>query len=112
MPKASNAVESFPASAAKALRDFAADLKLARQRRKGSLKDWAQRMNVSVPTLMRMEDGDPRVGAGVYITALWLMNRHLALNELANPKEDAGALELDVREASMRHLRNTTRQGQ
>ncbi|MDO8772807.1 MAG: hypothetical protein Q7K57_29725 [Burkholderiaceae bacterium] len=42
---------------------------------------------------------------GVYVTALWLMGRHTALSELANPKEDLGALELDIREATKRHAR-------
>ena len=105
MPKASNAAQLLPSSSAKALRDFGADLALARQRRKESLKSWSQRMSVSIPTLMRMEKGDPSVGMGVYVTALWLMGRHTALSELANPKEDLGALEIDIREAAKRHAR-------
>ena len=107
MPKSTNASQSMPSSAAKALQDFAADLKLARQRRKVSLKEWAQRLDVSVPTLMRMEAGDPRVAVAVYVTALWMMNRHEALQALANPKEDVGALEIDIRTASRRHARDT-----
>jgi len=49
------------------------NLALARQRRKESLRAWASRMAVYVPTLIRMEKGDPPVGMGVYATALWLM---------------------------------------
>ena len=75
MPKPSLAADQQPASAAKALRDLGENLALARQRRKESLRAWASRMAVSVPTLIRMEKGDPSVGMGVYATALWLMGR-------------------------------------
>lgn len=102
MPKASAASEVLPASAASALRSLGGDLALARKRRKESLKNWATRMNVSVPTLMRMERGDPAVGMGVYATALWLMGRHGALGQVADPKEDVGALELELRVAQQR----------
>jgi hypothetical protein len=105
MPKVSTAVNSLPASSLKALQNLGADLMLARQRRKESLKNWAQRMNVSVPTLMRMEKGDPSVGVGVYATGLWLIGRINALNALANPQDDLGALELDIKLAAKRYAR-------
>jgi transcriptional regulator with XRE-family HTH domain len=72
---------------------------VARLRRKESLKTWAQRLGVSVPTLMRLEAGEPSVSLGVLATALWLIGRDAALTTLATPKEDRGALELDVRQA-------------
>ena len=53
MPKPSLAADQLPASAAKALRDLGENLALARQRRKESLRAWASRMAVSVPTLLR-----------------------------------------------------------
>ena len=72
---------------------------VARLRRKESLKSWSKRMGVSVPTLMRLEAGEPGVSLGVLATALWLIGRDAALATLAAPKEDRGALELDVRQA-------------
>ena len=57
-------------------------------------------MGVTVPTLMRMESGEPGVGVGIYATALWLMGRDFALADLAAPESDRGAQELDVREAT------------
>lgn len=69
------------------------------------MRDWAQRLNVSVPTLMRMERGDPSVSAGVYATAIWLINRQDALAQVADPREDAAALERDVSEAKERYRR-------
>jgi len=67
-------------------------LRLGRKRRKESLRSWALRMDVSVPTLTAMEKGDPRVSMGVYATALWLMGRDDALRELAAPETDSRAL--------------------
>jgi len=56
---------------------------------------------VSVPTLLRLEAGEPSVSLGVLATALWLIGRDATLATLATPKEDQGALELDVRQADV-----------
>lgn len=99
MPKAPVAITRLPPATRSALERLGADLAVARLRRKQSLVSWASRLGVSVPTLMRMESGEPGVGMGIYATALWLIGRDGALAELATPANDRGALELDVREA-------------
>jgi transcriptional regulator with XRE-family HTH domain len=99
MTKASPALTQMPPSTLAALEQLGADLAVARLRRKESLKTWAKRMGVSVPTLLRLEAGEPSVSLGVLATALWLIGRDAALGALATPKEDRGALELDVRQA-------------
>ena len=99
MSKSSAALTRMPPSTLAALAQLGADLAVARLRRKESLKAWAQRLGVSVPTLMRLEAGEPSVSLGVLATALWLTGRDTALASLATPKEDRGALELDVRQA-------------
>ena len=99
MPKAPIAITRLPPATRSALERLGADLAVARLRRKQSLVSWASRLGVSVPTLMRMESGEPGVGIGIYATALWLVGRDGALAELAAPANDRGALELDVREA-------------
>ena len=99
MTKASNALAQMPPSTLAALAQLGADLAVARLRRKESLKTWAKRLGVSVPTLLRLEAGEPSVSLGVLATALWLIGRDAALGALATPKEDRGALELDVRQA-------------
>lgn len=96
MPKASDAIESLPNSVLVSLKIFGEHLSLARSRRKESLRAWARRMDVSVPTLVRMEKGDPRVGIGVYATALWLIGRDFALKDLAAPAADSQALEQEI----------------
>lgn len=63
------------------------------------MRTWASRMDVSVPTLMRMEKGDPAVGVGVYATALFLMGRHSALGTVAAPEMDAAALAAEIERA-------------
>ena len=92
MPKAADSVSSLPGTVLNSLELLGNHLCLGRKRRKESLRAWALRMNVSVPTLMAMERGDPRVGMGVYATALWLMGRDDALQDLASPQSDTQAL--------------------
>lgn len=106
MPKNPLAIERMPPATLAALEQLGADLAVARLRRKESMLSWSKRIGVTVPTLIRMERGDPGVGMGIYATALWLINRISALGELASPQTDLGALELDVRVAlEMREAR-------
>jgi hypothetical protein len=102
MPKSPKALLTMPPAASQALRALGENLAIARTRRRESQRTWAKRLGVSIPTLIRMERGDPGVGAGIYVTALWLIGRSGALAELAAPGQDRGALESDVREAITR----------
>jgi transcriptional regulator with XRE-family HTH domain len=102
MPKSSQALQVLPPAATQALKALGENLAIARVRRRESQRAWAKRLGVSVPTLIRLERGDPGVGAGIYATALWLMGRVSALPGLAAPGDDRGALESDVREAVQR----------
>lgn len=99
MPKTARALLQLPPATSAALEKLGADLAVARLRRKESLKTWATRMGVSVPTLQRLEAGDPAVGIGIVATALWLIQRDGELRNLAAPEHDQGALEKDVRVA-------------
>ena len=99
MPKSSPSLSILPPEAASALAQLGEHLALARVRRKESQRVWAQRMGISVPTLVRMERGDASVSMGVYATALWMMGQSGALSNLAAPEQDRGALESDVRAA-------------
>lgn len=93
---------TMPPATTQALRSLGENLAIARVRRRESQRDWARRMGVSVPTLIRMERGDPGVGVGIYATALWLIGRAGALPDLAAPANDRGAIESDVRTALTR----------
>jgi transcriptional regulator with XRE-family HTH domain len=102
MPTTPVALQTLPPAATQALRALGENLAVARTRRRESQRTWARRLGVSVPTLIRMERGDPGVAAGIYATALWLMGTVGELPELAAPASDRGALETDVREALKR----------
>jgi hypothetical protein len=99
MPKTARALLQLPPATAGAIEKLGADLAVARLRRKESLRSWAKRLGVTVPTLQRLEAGDPSVGVGIVATALWLINRDGELRTLAAPEHDQGAIEMDVREA-------------
>src|SRR5579872_1126647 len=99
MAKNTPALATLPPVAAQALRGLGENLAIARLRRRESQREWAGRLGCSIPTLIRLERGDPAVGAGLYATALWLIGRASGLPFLAEPAEDRGALEGDVREA-------------
>lgn len=100
MSKSSLALSSVPPQALGALQMLGEHLALARLRRKESQRSWAARLGVSVPTLIRLEKGDPSVSMGVYASALWLLGLSDGLAELADPAKDMRALESDVRQAS------------
>jgi transcriptional regulator with XRE-family HTH domain len=102
MPRASPSILSIPPAAEQALRGLGENLAIARVRRRESQRVWAKRLGISVPTLIRMERGDPGVSAGVYATALWLVGTVNGLSKLAEPATDLGALEDDVRKAVAR----------
>ena len=108
MPKTSQALLTIPPAATQALHALGENLAIARTRRRESQRAWAKRLGVSVPTLIRMERGDPGVGAGIYATALWLMGTVSGLPELAAPATDRGALESDVRQALQRRAVRST----
>lgn len=100
MSKSSLALNSLPPEVVASLQALGEHLAVARLRRKESQKQWAGRLGVSVPTLIRLEKGDPSVSMGVYATALWLLGLSAGLAELADPGKDLRALETDVRKAS------------
>ena len=99
MAKSSVALSRIPPATLRALEELGAHLAVARVRRKESLATRAKRIGVSIPTLQRLETGDPAVAMGIYATALWLIGRDGELAKLAAPEFDVGALELDVQEA-------------
>lgn len=92
----------LPPAAARALKELGENLAIARVRRRETQRAWARRIGVSIPTLIRLERGDPGVGIGIVATALWMLGRAQALPELADPGKDRGALEREVREAVKR----------
>ena len=79
MSKGSPSLAVLPHEAAQALVRLGGHLALARLRRHESQREWAARIGISAPTLIRMERGDPGVSMGIYATAWWMIGRSAAL---------------------------------
>lgn len=107
MSKSSLALSSLPPEVLASLQTLGERLAVARLRRKESQRQWAGRLGVSVPTLIRLEKGDPSVSMGVYASALWLLGLADGLGDLADPGKDVRALESDVRQAHRLRARRT-----
>lgn len=105
MPRKAHLIETLPGAVEFALKELGEHLRIARKRRKASLASFAERMQVSVPTLRKMEAGDPTVSVGVYAMSLWLIGRHQFLCEIAKPDSDETALLLELRNFTKKGVR-------
>jgi len=92
----------MPLPAAHALRKLGRDLALARRKRRISTADMASRLFVSRDTLWRLERGEPAVAIGTLATALFVLQLHDRLADLAAPGSDALALQLDEKRVPKR----------
>ena len=88
-------VSSIPLASRHALKKLGRDLALARRKRRISTEDMASRLFVSRGTLWRLERGDPTVAVGTLATALFILQLHERLANLAAPATDALALSLE-----------------
>jgi len=88
MAKHSLAKTAFPPEVGRVLEELGEGLKIARQRRRQSQMDFAERLMVSRATLQRMEGGDPTVALGAWVTAAWLLGRLSDLQGVFNPDHD------------------------
>ena len=93
---------SIPLPAARTLRKLGRDLALARRKRGISTADMAERLFVSRDTLWRLERGDSTVALGTLATAVFILQLHDRLANLAAPATDALALSLDERRLPQR----------
>jgi len=73
--------------AQKALSTFGENIKLARLRRKYSAEQVAERANISRPTLLSIERGNPSVSIGAYVKVLFVLGLEKDFAQLA--KDDA-----------------------
>ncbi len=97
MSKSSLAKTAFPPEVARVLKDLGEGLKIARQRRRQSQIDLAERLMISRATLQRMERGDPTVALGAWVTAAWLLGRLTDLQVVFNPDHDETGKRLERR---------------
>lgn len=63
-------------------------LRAERLQRNDTQRMFAARIGASVPTLLRMESGDPNVTLGYWMRALEMLGRESDINQLLPPPED------------------------
>ncbi len=73
--KGSHNPTAMPPPVARALRKLGNDLSVARRTRRWTQQDLAQRMDTSVSTVRRMEDGNPGTALHTFLRALHVLGR-------------------------------------
>ena len=87
------------------------NIKLARLRRKFSAEQVAERANISRPTLVSIEKGNPNVTIGAYVKVLSVLGLENDIMEVANDDKLGRRLQdakLIVRERAPRIFKNAT----
>jgi transcriptional regulator with XRE-family HTH domain len=97
---------SIPLPVTHTLRKLGRDLAIARRKRGISTSDMAARLFVTRDTLWRLERGDPTVALGTFVTAMFVLNLHDRVANLAAPASDELALSLDERRLPQRIRRS------
>ena len=86
---------TLPIPVTRALRKLGHDIKNARRRRRIPMAIVAQRASISMPTLIKVERGDPGVSIASYATVLFVMGMADRLADLVDPKNDPVGLQLE-----------------
>ena len=92
-----------------AIKALGENISTARRRRRQTQADVAARMMVSLPTVRRMEKGDPSVSIAIYYTALWALGLLKDVRGIAKPDDDTSAQLLDLERIPdrVRHARRS-----
>ena len=93
-PKGSNNPTAMPPPVARALRKLGHDLSVARRTRRWTQQDLALRMDTSVSTVRRMEDGNPGTALHTFLRALHVLGRLEDMVRIMSLDQDALGLEL------------------
>ena len=88
MPRTDKSFQQLPGSVSSALQELGAAIRVARIRRRQSAQDFASRLGVTLPTLRKLERGDPGVAVATFVSALWLIGLLDRLRDLARPESD------------------------
>jgi transcriptional regulator with XRE-family HTH domain len=96
MSRASLIFDSVPAPVLQSVTRLGENIRIARQRRRQTQADLAARMMVSLPTVRRIERGDPAVSIAIYFAALWALGLIQEVQQLATPESDRLAQALDL----------------
>ncbi len=96
MPRQNTRPADYPQAVLQQIGQLAENIATARKRRGETQAQWARKLEVSSPTMARIERGDPPVAMASYVMCLWLINQAQGLADLAAPAHDRAALEREV----------------
>jgi len=105
MPRA---IPSLPLPVRRALRRIGADIRDARRRRRLPTAVLANRVGITLPTLRKVERGDPSASFGIYATVLFVLGFVDKLATVAAVEGDAVGLALEE-ERLPKRIRRTGR---
>jgi transcriptional regulator with XRE-family HTH domain len=72
-------------------------LRMARRRQNLTIAQVAEKMSVSRPTVMSLERGNPNTSAGLYFSALWILNMSHIMYKFTNLEDSFGHMLQDHR---------------
>lgn len=101
-PKGSNNPTAMPPPVARALRKLGQDLSVARRTRRWTQQNLAQRMDTSVSTVRRMEDGNPGTALHTFLRALHVLGRLEDMVRIMALDQDTLGLELTQQQLPQR----------
>lgn len=73
MPRKNQTADNLPLAIQDRLQQWGRCVRHARIRQRITVRDLANRIQISTQTLARIEAGDPTVQTGSYLTALWVL---------------------------------------
>ena len=105
MPRPLQLAQTAPAAVHSQARLLGARLRVARKRRRLTLRALAAKAGVAYDTARAVEAGNLQTGIGAYIALAWAMGLDPGFTELLRPEDDreGGALELASLPVRVRH---------
>jgi transcriptional regulator with XRE-family HTH domain len=88
MPRTDKSFHQLPGNVTSTLHQLGRAIRVARLRRRQSAQDFASRLGVTLPTLRKLERGDPGVALATFVSAFWLIDMLDRLRDLAKPESD------------------------
>ena len=102
MSKTSMAASSLSSEARSALHELGINIQTARKKRRWRQKDLAERCLTTIPTIRKLEKGEPTVQLGILIQALSVLGMTSHATELADPSRDEVGMGMEISNAPKR----------
>ena len=103
------ALEGLSQTARKELKLLGEYIKIARKRRRLSVRAFADRMMVSPPTVVSLEKGRPTVSLGIFLQALTALSVDQNFSDFLAPENDKVGLGQEIRRLKYSGLRKNKR---